>query len=800
MRKKYFIAVCILLIFVLFLGACDKGPGEETITEDQKGSLTLDIKIPDKLLRAEAASVLDYLYPDNIRITLSKGNETIQEDIDFTEESIVSVAFDDLTTGKWDIDVSITETDSDGIIYDLFAGSEKVTIGANATSEVDVSLFMVPADIIINFYDIGDVLSEATITLKDFSNGDNVRVIEDFSEDEIIVEFNDVPAGSWDIDFQFILLDGTTFSGTEVADILPGRVNSAIIDEEFFQGELDIEFFWGIPLEAPYGLSARMDNENIVLEWQDDYEEHVLGYSVYRSDSFTGNKTRISPSLINETTYTDTDVSEGNEYWYWVRSQQSYGLSSDLSTPTSIIAGEEVDNQAGVLKLINSWGEYWGPNDDGSLYITYEAAIQNEVEFYLFEPRSNYEPKALAVFEIEGEDRGDWEISIEAGDKSKYFYDGVLMRYLREHFPDEEAQYYAKGGQEPFPGNKIVLDITELLPFNNETIKLKVDNGSSSDGVVKSFAIEVHDTPNSVPDIYTSIETPVNVAAGAVETLSIENLKVDSQVSFSARASDTLSNFVNISGSSDLSFMQQEGSKVGNEIVDGYGTGLKSLTNDELEKIIDSGILRQIDSQKVLAAYSSTAESVDYSTSQYFPPIGDQAQKGSCVAWSMAYYMQTFYEARERDWDLSSFDGSKIMSPQFTYHLINDGVDKGSYYTDAMQIIENVGVSSWDKMPYTDAEHTSWPDEDAFREAPLYRSATINEDPSLYQIVVDDMDDIEAIKSLLDAGYLLSASIDAEQYGYLTSNGVWTVENYIVNQTNHANTVVGFDDDFTIIP
>ena len=56
--------------------------------------------------------------------------------------------------------------------------------------------------------------------------------------------------------------------------------------------------------------------------------------------------------------------------------------------------------------------------------------------------------------------------------------------------------------------------------------------------------------------------------------------------------------------------------------------------------------------------------------------------------------------------------------------------------------------------------------------------------------------DILTIKSYLAAGYLVSVSIDANQYKNLTEKDVWNTSTYIYPDTNHANTIVGYDDNF----
>src|SRR3990170_939586 len=139
-----------------------------------------------------------------------------------------------------------------------------------------------------------------------------------------------------------------------------------------------------------------------------------------------------------------------------------------------------------------------------------------------------------------------------------------------------------------------------------------------------------------------------------------------------------------------------------NQLVDNHGTGLSPPTSEEWQAI----------SQSAYVATSVTAPSspsgVDNSILPWFPPIGNQGAEGSCVAWSVGYYTKTFQEAKEHGWDLSGarWTGQptqsyqdEIISPDFVYHLTNNGVDNGASFDDAMDLVCFVGACSWEKMP-----------------------------------------------------------------------------------------------------
>jgi hypothetical protein len=237
-----------------------------------------------------------------------------------------------------------------------------------------------------------------------------------------------------------------------------------------------------------------------------------------------------------------------------------------------------------------------------------------------------------------------------------------------------------------------------------------------------------------------------------------------------------------------------------NQLIDGHGTGLLPPTDEEWANIAANTYV--VDSISFNTA-TETPSSVDHSNESWFPPIGNQDGQGSCVAWAVGYYMKTYQEAKEHGWDLSAalWEGGyyghpslayqdEIMSPAFIYNLINYGVDGGSTFYDAINLVCSIGVSSWKKMPYNHADHTSWPSEEAWNEAPFYRG---NSSGYEYLWLSDDQD-VTDLKNWIASGHLAIIGVDADQYSQLTDSDVWTLDNYVNPSENHANTIVGYDD------
>jgi len=486
------------------------------------------------------------------------------------------------------------------------------------------------------------------------------------------------------------------------------------------------------------------------------------------------------------TSYTWNDYAEG-EHTFEVRAQDNEGAYSNVIgwNFTYNAAAQET----GGFKVANSWGiGGWENVPDGFLYITYEAMKQNKVLCFVVDPKDNYEPRAIAVFKISHPVRDDCYVYVGVGNPSS--------PSREKRFDD----YIQRSGPYPYPDNKMVLDITELLPFNNETLYLKVyDTKTGSTGTIEFFSVEIYDNyPSGVPSsVFISTQTPKNTVNNSYVNVQIPGVTVSAVSNYDLSSNTGGLSKRLLEGMKETMGVYEEGRDY-NEIINGYGTGLRPPSAEEWEEIANSWY-----EMKPFGLQETLPVSLDHSSSVHFPPIGNQGSEGSCVAFSVGYYTATFYEACDRSWDLSGaqwvggYYGAptvsyqdRILSPDFIYHQINDGYDQGSAYQDAMKLISNIGVSSWKEMPYNPSDSKTWPSESAWREAPRYRSHT-----NVMRVLrVENDQDIQTLKSYINAGYLVSISVDAYKYNYLTANDVWNSNNYTYPNTNHANTIVGYDD------
>lgn len=100
---------------------------------------------------------------------------------------------------------------------------------------------------------------------------------------------------------------------------------------------------------------------------------------------------------------------------------------------------------------------------------------------------------------------------------------------------------------------------------------------------------------------------------------------------------------------------------------------------------------------------SALPASVDLSS--YFPPVGDQGQFGTCVAWAAAYNCKTALEAIKFNLTPAQLQNPAYqLSPRYLFTALPDdkkGADcNGSDFTPAMDLMLNQGVASKAVVPY----------------------------------------------------------------------------------------------------
>lgn len=220
--------------------------------------------------------------------------------------------------------------------------------------------------------------------------------------------------------------------------------------------------------------------------------------------------------------------------------------------------------------------------------------------------------------------------------------------------------------------------------------------------------------------------------------------------------------------------------------VDGFGTGLTPRTAEEWQALVGNLSVFEVE-----ALPEDTPSAFDLSTDPEFPAVGNQGSQGSCAAWAATYYSYGYMEAVDRGWTEASLGNtSQLLSPAWTYNMVNGGMEKGSWMDTNMFVIRDWGVPTFAAMPYDDGDYRSWGSPEAFREAPLHRAAEAG------YLVYEPSLTVGAIKALVTSGTPVSFAMDANEYtaGFSDGNYIISSSEYSSTSLNHAQTIVGFDD------
>ncbi len=130
------------------------------------------------------------------------------------------------------------------------------------------------------------------------------------------------------------------------------------------------------------------------------------------------------------------------------------------------------------------------------------------------------------------------------------------------------------------------------------------------------------------------------------------------------------------------------------------------------------------------------------------------------------------------------------FSPSFIYNQINNGVDGGSTFIDALNLLSQQGCALWDDMPYNEYDYFTKPTYSCKANAKKYRI-------DFWRRV--NVRDIKEVKAQINAGYpvLIGAAIDQGfvEGGYNSTWGdyIWKYSRGY-SKGGHAMLVVGYDN------
>lgn len=191
---------------------------------------------------------------------------------------------------------------------------------------------------------------------------------------------------------------------------------------------------------------------------------------------------------------------------------------------------------------------------------------------------------------------------------------------------------------------------------------------------------------------------------------------------------------------------------------------------------------------------STLPNKVDNSTSEYFPPIGNQGGLNSCAGWATTYYQYTYEVNKLRN---ITTDSSNIYSPAWTYNYINGGSNSATYLNDAYDILKNQGA-----MKLADFPHPTTASEYSFNWSTDVQKMTtaLHYRVSPYYVSCSTSSNVSNIKQQLANGKV--GVVWTNSSGWTkkktTNNEYIIVRGSSSGSGGHFMTVVGYDDNVTV--
>jgi hypothetical protein len=172
-----------------------------------------------------------------------------------------------------------------------------------------------------------------------------------------------------------------------------------------------------------------------------------------------------------------------------------------------------------------------------------------------------------------------------------------------------------------------------------------------------------------------------------------------------------------------------------------------------------------------------------------FPPIGDQGQYGTCVAWATGYNHRSYILAKSEG--RTSFSSSQMFSPKYLFWAVPSG-DKGADcngtgFEPAYDVMLSKGIASLQTVPYTDlgdcsGSTSSWDAAAASWKIQSYREVSV---------------EINELKQYLAQGRALSIGAKlGDNFMAWNSSAVLSSDTYGYSGQHayHAMTLAGYDD------
>lgn len=190
---------------------------------------------------------------------------------------------------------------------------------------------------------------------------------------------------------------------------------------------------------------------------------------------------------------------------------------------------------------------------------------------------------------------------------------------------------------------------------------------------------------------------------------------------------------------------------------------------------------------------------VRYDLKKYVPPIGNQKNSGSCVAWSISYYgMSIIYN---QAYQITDPEGqwANRFDPWFIYNQLSyqnpDTCEDGIKWEDAFSLASRVGNKKLTLPPYDLDCSKDWSIDDIRNISAVTKQYRI----SNYEYLETGRDDYKTIDQIKLEIYKYNFPVIIGVYDYgdgLSKAGEtgYFEPNYTDQDVGHAMTIVGYDD------
>ena len=230
-----------------------------------------------------------------------------------------------------------------------------------------------------------------------------------------------------------------------------------------------------------------------------------------------------------------------------------------------------------------------------------------------------------------------------------------------------------------------------------------------------------------------------------------------------------------------------------------------SIANDAIPRTAiddDAAVFSQDQALAVLPA------SVDNSKTIWFPPIRSQGSLGSCASFSITYTQLSYMYAFQNNLQINNSSNSNKYSPKWTYNMLNDGVDGGTYFSDNFNLLAKHGAATWAEFPYDGYDYLTW----CLNTTAWQHALSVRINPVQY-ISIDGYSPegasagLQQIKQLLTDGYVLifGTFVGSWQLTTLKNNPATAADDPFVGQQvcywvngasgYHSMAIVGYSDD-----